>query len=149
MENPVISAGSTSGVNCTLFCIRVMLLAKATAIVVFPTPGISSIKICPPAKIAARIFFTHSSFPITAFFTSSIIFRATSTYCAIFRPPSYNCETLSLSYHVSSMYSIVVHKKPSAYYTLGIFYLIIFLITVDQQKQALYQPRCFHILLQC
>ena len=75
---PVISAGKTSGVNCTLFCATLIALAKASARVVFPTPGTSSTSTCPPARMAVMSFSTHSVFPINAFFTSSI------TFCALF-----------------------------------------------------------------
>ena len=44
---------------------------KATAIVVFPTPGISSSRICPPAQAVISIFIMISSLPITVFFISS------------------------------------------------------------------------------
>ena len=47
-------------------------LEKARAMVVFPTPGISSRRICPDLKIAIMIFSIASCLPITAFCTSWI-----------------------------------------------------------------------------
>ena len=61
---PVTSAGNTSTVNC------ILRQSSCMAIVVFPTPGISSMRICPLANIAIRIFSSSSSFPMTAFLTS-------------------------------------------------------------------------------
>jgi len=80
MENPVISAGSTSGVNCTRFWLMAHALENASAIVVFPTPGISSIRMCPLARMAIITISTQESFPMTAFLTSSITFNAFTRY---------------------------------------------------------------------
>ena len=70
IENPVISDGITSGVNCTLLHLSPNALANACAIVVFPTPGISSNRTCPPTIIAIYTLHMTSSFPITDFLTS-------------------------------------------------------------------------------
>jgi len=70
IEKPVISDGITSGVNCILLYSRPNAFANACAIVVLPTPGISSRSTCPPAIIAIYTLQITSSFPITDFLTS-------------------------------------------------------------------------------
>ena len=55
IEKPVMSEGSTSGVNWTLPKLSPIVFENAKAIVVFPTPGTSSIRMCPPARIAVSI----------------------------------------------------------------------------------------------
>ena len=92
---PVTSAGNTSTVNCILRQSSCMASANARAIVVFPTPGISSMRICPLANIAIRIFSSSSSFPITAFFTSCnirslVLIRSPFKYSAILLLPIKN-----------------------------------------------------------
>ena len=72
IENPITSDGSTSVVNCILFCLSAMDLENASASVVLPTPGISSISICPFARTAIITFSMISSLPFTAFLTSCI-----------------------------------------------------------------------------
>ena len=67
---PVMSEGSTSGVNCILLYSIPSTCEKASAIVVFPTPGISSSSMWPPAKIVIRAFASTWSLPTTAFFSS-------------------------------------------------------------------------------
>ena len=69
-EKPTISEGMTSGVNCILLHLYPIALANPIAMVVFPTPGISSISICPPAVMASMTLSTASSLPVTTFFTS-------------------------------------------------------------------------------
>ena len=70
IENPVISDGITSGVNCILLYLSPSAFANACAIVVLPTPGISSNNTCPPAIIAIYTLHITSSFPMTDFLTS-------------------------------------------------------------------------------
>ena len=65
--NPVMSPGNTSGVNCILLFSSPIAFANARAMVVFPTPGTSSMSIFPPAIIDAIILATHMSFPTTTF----------------------------------------------------------------------------------
>ena len=76
---PTISDGITSGVNCTLLHLSPSVSANASAIVVFPTPGISSMRTCPLARIAIIILQITSSLPTTLFFISI------NTFFAIFK----------------------------------------------------------------
>ena len=70
MEKPVMSEGITSGVNCTRLYCRLRALEKARAMVVLPTPGISSSRMWPRARMASSTLASTWSLPTTAFFTS-------------------------------------------------------------------------------
>ena len=52
--NPVMSDAMTSGVNCARLKSSPAERARADARVVFPTPGTSSMRMCPPESIAER-----------------------------------------------------------------------------------------------
>ena len=69
-EKPTTSAGITSGVNCTRLYSRPMALEKARAKVVLPTPGLSSSRMWPRAKMAMSTLHTTASFPRMALRTS-------------------------------------------------------------------------------
>ena len=69
-EKPVMSEGITSGVNCIRENSRCSALPKARAMVVFPTPGMSSRRIWPLARMAARTFIRMLSLPTMLFLTS-------------------------------------------------------------------------------
>ena len=70
-----MSEGTTSGVNWTRLNRRSMALLKASARVVFPTPGMSSSRMWPPATITASTLRIMSSLPRMAFPTSLQIAR--------------------------------------------------------------------------
>ena len=70
-EKPTMSEGSTSGVNWTRLYLRDRTLEKARAMVVLPTPGMSSNRMWPPARMARSAMTSTPSLPTTAFFTSS------------------------------------------------------------------------------
>ena len=70
-EKPTMSEGSTSGVNWTRLYFKLRALEKARAMVVLPTPGMSSKRMWPPARMAKRAMTSTPSLPTTAFFTSS------------------------------------------------------------------------------
>ena len=55
-------------------------LENASAMVVFPTPGMSSINTFPFASTASRIFAIKTSFPTTAFLTSAMMRFICCTY---------------------------------------------------------------------
>ena len=63
--------GRTSGVNCTRLYSSPIALEKATANVVFPTPGISSRRTWPRASTTIRVLTITLSFPTTALRTSA------------------------------------------------------------------------------
>ena len=67
---PVISDAMTSGVNCARLNESPAAFATDAASVVLPTPGTSSIRICPPEIIAARIRAVSRRFPVMTFPTS-------------------------------------------------------------------------------
>ena len=71
-----MSEGRTSGVNCTRPYSRPSAFETEMAIVVLPTPGMSSIRMCPPAMMASRTFMSDSSFPTMTLLTSRIMERA-------------------------------------------------------------------------
>jgi hypothetical protein len=64
MVNPVISEGSISGVNWILLKDRPTDFAMELAMVVFPIPGTSSIRICPEEARAMTISLDGPSLPI-------------------------------------------------------------------------------------
>ena len=74
-------------------------LENAMARVVLPTPGTSSIKMCPPAKIAANTLYIQSSLPVTAFFTSSTTIFIDS-FIFIFVAPFCIFMHLPIVYHI-------------------------------------------------
>ena len=78
METPVMSEGSRSGVNWILLKLHPTLFAMLFASIVFPTPGTSSINMCPLhiKEISARR--TAAVFPTMTFSTFSWILRAIS-----------------------------------------------------------------------
>ena len=105
----MISEGITSGVNCIRFSFRLSTLEKARAMVVFPTPGISSISTCPPARTAMRIFSTMSFFPITALVISAMM--AADLFSIIFFPLTRISHNCSVS---SQLRAKIQQKSPSA-----------------------------------
>ena len=114
-EKPVISEGITSGVNCTRLNRSPRALAKARAMVVFPTPGMSSSRMWPPARMAASTFTSTASFPTMTFFTSATTAEARSL-SLIFRLLPISC--ISGSAGSSSIFS---HPPAAANHTRGIF----------------------------
>ena len=96
-----MSEGITSGVNCTRPYCKCSALEKARAMVVLPTPGMSSMRICPRANIASRAFTRTSSFPTTALRTCSSTSKAScfpSMACASF------VNILYLLYQLNAFY---------------------------------------------
>ena len=69
---PVISEGITSGVSCILPKAQPHERAMAETRRVFPTPGTSSIRICPPVSIAAITSSMDFLLPTITFSTLSI-----------------------------------------------------------------------------
>ncbi|CUP62607.1 Uncharacterised protein [Flavonifractor plautii] len=65
-----MSDGITSGVNWTRLYRRLRAREKARAMVVLPTPGMSSSRMWPPARMASSTFASTSSLPTTARRTS-------------------------------------------------------------------------------
>ena len=59
----MISDGTVSDVNCTRRVSSPRTFAKAMAVVVLPTPGTSSMRTWPCARIAIKIFSTISFLP--------------------------------------------------------------------------------------
>ena len=55
---PVMSLGMRSGVNCILLHPQPVVLANTLARRVFPSPGLSSNRMCPLARLAASTFWS-------------------------------------------------------------------------------------------
>ena len=78
---PVRSEGSTSGVNCTRLYSSDSAFESASARVVLPTPGMSSISTWPPASTESSTFIIMSSLPMITFFISRITRWHISSTC--------------------------------------------------------------------
>ena len=83
---PTMSKGSTSGVNCTRLSFSSSARAKASASVVLPTPGMSSISTWPPASMAIQMVRMVCGLPNTALETSAATSAAFWLYCMVIPP---------------------------------------------------------------
>ena len=83
---PTMSEGNTSGVNCTRLSCSSSARAKASARVVLPTPGMSSISTWPPASMAIQMVRMVCGLPNTALETSAATSAALWLYCMVIPP---------------------------------------------------------------